>query len=169
MRIATNFAVYWDRAFFGVVDGTVPTRAHRVAVGEADLHYRGFSHVSRDDPTNPEQYDYDRLLPEPPWNAAVGRYTRYGDVADLVADRDGRIVAMAPGDEMTIAFPAESLPAVQPGWERSFLLHVTGWAKDQDPNTRSSRTVGPLPVQSRDDADRRTRRVPSLVPPLRPR
>jgi hypothetical protein len=39
------------------------------------------------------------------------------------------------------------VPPVAHGKERSFVLVVDGWAKDQDPNTAYSQTVEPLPFQ----------------------
>jgi tetratricopeptide (TPR) repeat protein len=166
VRVVTNFAVYWDQASFAepASDAGISTRSLWPAA--ADLHYRGFSVVATEE-GKPERYDYERLLPEAPWNAVSGRYTRYGDVASLTSRPDGRLAVMAPGDEMTLTFDADDLPVPAAGSERDYFLHVTGWAKDQDPNTRSSRTVDPLPEAARDGVDPlRTRRVAALVPPL---
>jgi len=132
----------------------------------AELYYRGFSAVTHESPSHPERYDYARLLPEPPWNAAAGRYTRFGDVTALVNNADTDLVVMAPGDEMTLRFDPSTLPEVPTGYRRSFVLHVRGWAKDQDPNTRFSRTVGPLPQPATDAL--RTRQVPPLIVQLAP-
>jgi hypothetical protein len=82
-----------------------------------------------------------------------------------VSDRDRRLVVMAPGDELTLVFDPEELPPVPEGFERDFVLHCTGYAKDQDPNTRHSRTVGPLPGEELPAEE--GRRVPPLVTPLR--
>lgn len=169
MRIATNYAVRWDEAFFAVSspsDGLEPVRLDPIS---ADLHYRGFSAVERPGANAPERYHYERLLPAAPWNAARGLYTRYGDVTGLVSGGDPRMVILAPGDEMTLSFDAGALPSPADGVERDYFLHVRGWAKDQDPNTRFSRTVEPLP-QMGDGEERmdRDRLVPILVVPLAP-
>ena len=49
---------------------------------------------------------------------------------------------------MTVQFSAASFPPLRPGWGRSFFLDATGYAKDGEPNTAYSATVGPLPFQS---------------------
>ena len=104
-----------------------------------------------------------------PWNAVPGDYTRYGDVLPLLEERDGASVVMAPGDEMSVFFDARALPSLQNGWARSFFLHVTGWAKDQDPNTLFSKTVAPLPGDEPAWAGSyQTRDAPALVTPLAP-
>ncbi|GMR24044.1 MAG: hypothetical protein BMS9Abin37_2533 [Acidobacteriota bacterium] len=165
VRVRSNFAVYWDEAFFATL-ADAPLRTHTLFPENADLHYRGFSAVTHESPSHPERYDYAHLLPEPPWNAAAGRYTRFGDVTALIEGADADLVVMAPGDEMTLRFDPGTLPEVPAGYRRSFILHVRGWAKDQDPNTRFSRTVEPLPQAATDAL--RTRRVPPLVMPLAP-
>ena len=44
-----------------------------------------------------------------------GRFTRYGDVGALVAERDDRLVIMGAGDEMTVTFPVPPGPPAGPG------------------------------------------------------
>ncbi len=169
LRIVTNFAVFWDEAFFAYSTPGDDLEPSVLAPVSADLHYRGFSAVDRSGPDEPEHYDYDRLLPAAPWNAAHGLYTRYGDVTDLVSEADVGMAVMAPGDEMALSFDAGALHPPADGLERDYFLHVTGWAKDQDPNTRSSRTVDPLPdAGDRDEGIERDRRAPVLVVPLAP-
>ncbi len=58
------------------------------------------------------------------------------------------MVIMGSGDELTLRFAADAFPTPAPGMRRSFVLAVDGWAKDQDPNTAFSQTVGPLPFHS---------------------
>jgi hypothetical protein len=84
-------------------------------------------------------------MPGSNWNPTSGYYTRYGDVRELVDSADDRLVVMGSGDELRLQFSAGSLPQLQPGWKRDFLLRVDGWAKDQDANTAYSQTVEPLP------------------------
>jgi len=166
VRVVTNFAVYWDHASFAKPTNDVELSTRTLFPIAADLHYRGFSEVTREE-GGPERYEYERLLPQAPWNAVSGLYTSYGDVGPLISTRDGRLVVMAPGDEMTLTFDASDLPVAAAGSQRDYFLHFTGWAKDQDPNTRSSRTVDPLPGGAKDGVDPlRTRRAPALVPRL---
>jgi tetratricopeptide (TPR) repeat protein len=164
VRIVTNFAVHWNEAFFAHPSDETSIETRTLLPSESDLHYRGFSAVTRRE-GEPERYDYERLLVEAPWDAVPGNYTRYGNVETFVSTRDGVLLVMAPGDELTLAFDPSALPPVPEGLERDFVLHVTGYAKDQDPNTRFSQTVGPLPGEELPPED--ARMVPPLVTPLR--
>jgi hypothetical protein len=73
-----------------------------------------------------------------------GRFTRYGDVAELLTETDDRLVVLGAGDELTLHFavPADAPP---PGWTRDFLLYNVGWDKDADLNTVYGQTVEPMP------------------------
>ncbi len=150
VRIVTNLCVYWDQIFFSTGDRRVQPRLAAPLVS-ADLHYRGFS-VPDSDPHHlrPDYFEYASLLKQAPWNPLHGLYTRYGDVLPLLHRADDRLVVMAAGDEMTVRFDARRLPALRPGWRRSFFLYAAGYAKDGEPNTAYSRTVAPLPYRSMD-------------------
>jgi len=56
-------------------------------------------------------------------------------VVDCAQQRRERFAIFAAGD---VAAPAD-------GRARTYLLFLDGWAKDGDPNTMHSQTVGPLP------------------------
>jgi hypothetical protein len=146
VRIATNICVYWDEIFLTESPAAPPHLLSRLHATSAELRYRGFStpaiHPER---TQPESFDYERLMPVSMWNPTPGLYTRYGEVRPLVTDVDDRLVIMGSGDELGLRFPASDLPALGPGWRRDFLLLVDGWAKDGDANTAFSQTVEPLP------------------------
>jgi hypothetical protein len=145
IRIVTNLCVYWDEIFLGEQSAAPPVRQTELAPQAADLRFRGFSKPTID-PTRkqPEAFDYHQWMPVSMWNPTHGNYTRYGDVRDLVADIDDRLVIMGSGDELRLRFgqPAAPLPR---GWKRDYLLLVDGWAKDADANTAFSQTVEPLP------------------------
>ncbi|MBI3661585.1 MAG: VCBS repeat-containing protein [Acidobacteria bacterium] len=148
VRIVTTLCVYWDQIFFTLGDSAAP-RAVELPLDSADLHYRGFSFpVSDPEHRKPDFFEYSRLLSEAPWNPLAGRYTRYGDVAELLGATDDRLVVLGSGDELTIRFDARQLPPLKPGEKRDFFLHLSGWAKDGEPNTAFSRTVEPLPFRS---------------------
>ena len=76
-----------------------------------------------------------------------GRFTRYGDVTELLGHWDDKIVVLGAGDEMTLRFaaPAEPLPE---GWTRDFLLYNVGWDKDADLNTVFGQSVEPMPFRA---------------------
>ena len=147
VRIVTNFCVYWDQVFFTAEEAAAPAPVE-LSLVSADLHYRGFS-TPVSDPAHlrPDEFDYANVLAEAPWNPMFGNYTRYGDTQELVSHADDRQVVMATGDELTVEFDARGLPALKPGWKRTFFLYAHGWAKDGEPNTAYSRTVEPLPFR----------------------
>ena len=149
IRIATNLALYWDEIFLSETAAEPPHLMTRVNAGSVDLRYRGFStptiHPQR---TQPEAFDYARLMPLSMWNPTAGLYTRYGDVTPLLAAIDDRFVIMGAGDEIRLTFAVSAFPAVQDGWTRDFLLMVDGWAKDADANTAFSQSVEPLPFHT---------------------
>ncbi|HEV7222566.1 MAG TPA: hypothetical protein VGN42_07685, partial [Pirellulales bacterium] len=144
VRIATNMEIYWDQAFFTVDESPAPTLAKPLALAAADLHYRGFSRRGEGRDFGPERYDYEQTTAEPKWPAMSGRFTRYGDVAELLTETDDRLVVLGAGDELTLHFavPADAPP---PGWTRDFLLYNVGWDKDADLNTVYGQTVEPMP------------------------
>lgn len=146
VRIITNMCVYWDEIFLGE-DGSPPeSRLTPLGTAAARLHFRGFSRIHVDpERKQPETFDYASVSPFSNWNPTPGRYTRYGDVRELVQEADDRPVVMGSGDELELWYYAGRLPSLPPGWSRDFLLLVDGWAKDADANTAFSQTVEPLP------------------------
>jgi TolA-binding protein len=147
VRIVTNFCVYWDQIFF-TSEAAPVSRPVELPLASADLHYRGFS-TPISDPAHlkPDDFDYTTVLAEAPWNPMFGNYTRYGDTVKLVSQADDQMVVMATGDELTVEFDARGLPPLRPGWKRTLFLYTHGWAKDGEPNTAFSKTVGPLPFR----------------------
>jgi hypothetical protein len=146
LRIATNMEFYWDAAFFSVDEETSPMTLTRLPVAAADLHYRGYSAVLSNSQFGPPAYDYNRVSTNPKWAPMAGRFTRYGDVTELLKAEDDLQVVFGSGDEITVAFevPANGPPE---GWKRDFLLHNVGWDKDNDLNVVTSQEVEPLPFQ----------------------
>ena len=74
-----------------------------------------------------------------------GRYTREGDVRQLLARTDDMFVVSRPGDEIALSFDATRLPALPAGWKRTFLLYADGFSKEMDINSASPDQVVPLP------------------------
>jgi len=137
--------IYWDQVRVGTNVATDAfVRTASVAV-RADLDERGFSAELRPDGREPISYDYQRVSAASPWKSMIGRYTRAGDVIPLLARTDDMFVIAKPGDEISLAFDASSLPPVANGWTRTFLLVADGFSKEMDINSASPDRVGPLP------------------------
>jgi hypothetical protein len=145
VRIVTNLCVYWDQIFF-TTDETPAPAPVELRMLSADLHYRGFSTpISDPQDVKPDSFNYQQVMAAAPWNPLRGNYTRYGTVENLLARPDDELVVMATGDEMTIEFNAENMPAVKPGFRRDYFLRLRGYAKDGEPNTAFAWTVAPMP------------------------
>lgn len=149
VRIVTNICVYWDEIFLSDDAGTPEVRMTAVPSATAEVRFRGFSD-SKIDPERrqPEQFFYAAASPTSYWNPTPGKYTRYGDVRELVQAPDDRFVVMGAGDELRLRFRASALAPVRAGWVRDFILKVDGWAKDRDANTAFSQSVEPLPFHA---------------------
>jgi hypothetical protein len=145
VRIRTNMQIYWDHIF---IASTLPKNTFRTADLKpvaANLHYRGFSQISRRNFSSPHIPDYYSITTGQKWRDLTGTYTRYGDVLSLLLDSDNKYVIMNAGDEITLQFDASALPQLQAGWSRDFMFYNDGWLKDGDLNTAQGQTVEPLP------------------------
>ncbi len=145
LRIETSMDIRWDAAFFAIGEEPAEVRFHDLPLVAAHLHSRGFSRVERDGSDGPERFFYDDVVTAPKWPPMLGRFTRFGDVRDLVAAADDRLVILAAGDEMTLRF--ETGPPCPPGWRRDFLLSSVGWDKDANLATAEGQSVEPLPFR----------------------
>jgi hypothetical protein len=148
LRIRSTAQMHWDQVFLA---DRIPNAAHRVTKlvpCGADLHYGGFARLYRPAEDGPHLYDYGQKTFAPVWQDMAGMVTRYGDVTELLAEADDRFVIFSAGDEVTIRFDAGQLPALPPGWRRSFLFYNEGWEKDADRNTVAGPTVDPLPFHA---------------------
>jgi hypothetical protein len=74
-----------------------------------------------------------------------GRYTREGDVRELLTKSDDLFVISRPGDELVLSFDATRLPRLPAGWKRTYLLYADGFSKEMDINSASPDAVAPLP------------------------
>jgi hypothetical protein len=147
LRIATTMEICWDAAFFTVDEEPARTNVLPAPLIAADLHYRGFSRRMEHKQFGPESYDYENVTTAPRWPPMAGRFTRFGDVMELVSAADDRLVVLGAGDELTLRFrvPDEPPPA---GWVRDFIIHNVGWDKDADLHTIYGQTVEPLPFRA---------------------
>ena len=147
LRITTNLRVYWDQIFLAQVKGEPPAKITKLPAAYADLHGRGYPREHSPDGKKPLVYDYAIMDRTFPFRNMAGDYTRFGAVTDLLKEADDRYVIFGRGEELTLKFKAEGLPALPPGWKRDFLFASYGWVKDMDPNTAFPDTVEPLPFK----------------------
>ncbi len=145
VRITTNMEIYWDYIFFAE-DVDTDIKITKMVPDKADYHFRGFSKTFRKEGKNgPHWFDYYEVSTIQKWHDLTGMYTRYGDVKELLIEADDRYIIANAGDETTISFDVESLPEIQEGWTRDFLIYSVGWVKDGDLNTALGQTVEPMP------------------------
>ena len=123
----------------------MPEKLTRLSPSVADLRWRGFSHEYAAGGTEPMVYDYEKVSYTSPWKVMTGRYTREGDVRELLSATDDIFVISRPGDELVLSFDARKLPPLPKGWKRTFLLYADGFSKEMDINSASPDQVGPLP------------------------
>ena len=148
VRIRTNLEIYWDCIEWAQGMPDAPLKTARLEPNYADLHYRGYSSISRPDSGAPEVPDYnDVVSTKQRWRDLIGYYTRYGDVRELLTQIDDRYVIVNSGDEMSLRFPEQPAPAA--GWVRDYVVIGDGWIKDGDFNSTFSKTVLPLPYHAK--------------------
>eukprot|EP00913_Durusdinium_trenchii_P013410 g12591.t1 len=152
LQIRTTMELRWDAVFFTIDEEPAQYRMTELPLKHARLYYRGFSRRIEQPHHAPETYDFQTTDPVPHWPPMLGRFTRFGDVTDLVRRDDDRLVVMGAGDTMTLRFardPAKPLdPPLPPGWKRDFFIRNVGWDKDADLNTVLGQTVEPLPYRA---------------------
>jgi hypothetical protein len=145
VRIVTSMKIYWDRILVDTSDGRAGTRQATLDPATASLRWRGFSKEGSPDGREPFGYDYDVVSSESPWKLMPGRYTREGDVRELLLGTDDRFVIARTGDEIALSFDAASLPALPEGWTRTFLFYSDGFSKEMDLHSASPDALDPIP------------------------
>jgi Tfp pilus assembly protein PilF len=150
LRLRTNMEIYWDAIEWAAGADEKQLKITRLGPAVADLRFRGFSEMAQADPSSPETPRYDRISSTgQKWRDLVGYYTRFGDVRELLAEVDDRVVIANAGDELVLRFRAPAAPPA--GWSRSYVFVGNGWIKDGDFNSQFSKTVLPLPSRDRDE------------------
>ncbi|PYS84109.1 MAG: hypothetical protein DMF67_06280 [Acidobacteria bacterium] len=145
VRIVTNMRVLWDQILVDTSGGDFPAQLTRLDPVTATLRWRGFSRETTPDGREPFGYDYEQVSSALPWKVMPGRYTRVGDVRELLVASDDMFVISRPGDEISLSFDATQLPPLPAGWTRTFLLYADGFSKEMDINSASPDQVSPLP------------------------
>lgn len=167
LRIETSMEFGWDR--MALVTGAGQAfRETSCTLLSANLQERGFSARIAEFNGGPEQYDYQDVTTEPQWPLIEGRFTRLGDVSELLGEADDRLAVIGSGDEIQLSFSAPPPPPT--GWVRDFVLSSVGWDKDADLNTIYGDSSEPYPTlgvtqypefhdfDSREDSSYQTRR-----------
>jgi hypothetical protein len=145
VRLVTSMRILWDQILVDTSSGEFPTQLTTLDPASAMLRWRGFSRETTPDGREPYGYDYGLVSFGSPWKVMPGRYTREGDVRELLLDTDDMFVISRPGDEISLSFDATRLPALPLGWTRTFLLYADGFSKEMDINSASPDQVSPLP------------------------
>ena len=145
VRLVTNMRIYWDQILVDTSAGDSPLQITRLDPGRADLKWRGFSAEVTPDNREPFGYDYARVSFTSPWKVMTGRYTREGDVRDLLLQSDDMFAICRSGDELSLSFDARTLAPLPAGCARTFLLYSDGFSKEMDINSASPEQVAPLP------------------------
>ncbi len=145
VRIVTNMRILWDQILVDNSEQQPKFSISRLDPLSADLRWRGFSSEVTPDGREPFGYDYEQVSFASPWKVMPGRYTREGDVRELLLRTDDMFVISRPGDEIRLSFDARKFPAIRQGWTRTFLLYSDGFSKEMDINSASPDQVWPLP------------------------
>ncbi len=156
-RIRTNLQVFWDEIFFAPVERVnseqnQPAKKHGLfrvtplSVSQAKLYARAPMQEFSPDGRLPTVFDYHRLESYPSIQP-VGMYTRFGEVTELLNERNDCFVIFGPGDEVDVRFDAKKLPPLPKGWTRSYVLKTWGYCKGIGPYCKDADRVGPLPFK----------------------
>lgn len=145
VRILTSMRIYWDQILVETSEGDAPFELTRLDPVRADLRWRGYSREVTPDGREPFGYDYEKVSQTSPWKVFPGRYTREGDVRELLMKTDDIFVISRTGDELSLSFDASALGPLRAGWTRTFLLYSDGFSKEMDINSASPDQVTPLP------------------------
>jgi tetratricopeptide (TPR) repeat protein len=145
VRIVTSMRIYWDQILVDTSKGDWPIEMTRLDPVSASLRWRGYSREVSPDGREPYGYDYEKVSAVSPWKVMAGRYTREGDVRELLLKSDDMFVVSRTGDEISLSFDARALPALPAGWTRTFLLYADGFSKEMDINSASPDELSPFP------------------------
>ncbi len=152
LRLSTNFEIRWDRVALAQKLPAASIVEHAAEPASARLAWRGFSEIHARAPGHPTAPRFAAVSGRPPWRMALqGWATRYGDVLELVNERDQRLAIVGAGDALELAFDAAAFPPPAPGRVRTFFCYSVGWDKDGDANVIDGDAIEPLPVAAAGD------------------
>lgn len=144
LRLRTSQEIYWDRVAVVYAESPPPAvRRQGLPMRAATLSAVGFARRTTGPQRTPD-YDDDRRAPLGDTRHPRGWYTEFGAVDPLVAEEDGALAILGPGEAVDVAFQAPATPLPE-GWTRQLVLEARGWCKDMDLFTRDGETIEPLP------------------------
>jgi len=144
LRIRTNQEIYWDRIAIVYAEPCEDAKVISLPLVAAELRQVGYPKRTNG-PQRLPIYEYSDRSPYYDMRRMKGLYTNVGPVEELVSAADGAMAIFGPGEEIHSEFDAASLPPLEHGSTRSFILDSIGWCKDMDLYTKNGETVGPLP------------------------
>ena len=109
--------IYWDQILVDTSGGNFPMQLTRLDPSVADLRWRGFSLEHSPDGRQPLTYDYKQVSFTSPWKVMTGRYTREGDVRELLLASDDMFVISRPGDEIVVVVRGGQAAAAAEGMD----------------------------------------------------
>ncbi len=145
LRIRSNLELYWDCIFLAAVETIPADRIHEISAARSELRYLGYPREYSPDGKWPNLLDYMNIDYTLSWKMMPGRYTRFGDVSELINKADDAFVIMGPGEEVALEFAADACPNPAPDLRRSWLLKTDSYCKDMDLYTAAGESVFPLP------------------------
>ncbi len=152
LRLSTAYEIHWDRIALFEKRDNAATRTLALTPTRTDLHWHGYGEYENWPWYYPLTPRHDRVNSSAKWTIMpMGWCTRYGEVNELIARRDNALALINGGDELTLSFGADRLPAKSPGSVRNFFLYTVGWEKDSDFHCELGWQVEPLPWHGMDD------------------
>jgi hypothetical protein len=111
-------------AFDGTPDLELPD-PEIIPIKSAELSYSGVYHKYNEDGEIPDYYETES---NDDYGYYPGKYTKYGEVAELLEEQDDRFVIMSRGDEIALKFenPKSSVPE---GYKRLYIADTWGYYK----------------------------------------
>jgi len=150
LRLSTAFEIHWDRIALMEKRDNSQTTISVVEASKAHLHWRGYSQFKDLPWHQPLTPDYRRVESNPRWALTPsGWCTRYGEIGELINNRDGALALLNGGDELTLSF--KEVAPKRDGALRDFFFFSVGWDKDADFHCKLGTQVGPLPWEGMDD------------------
>ena len=161
LRLGYAFEIHWDR--ISLFRENRPAAVAEARPSRTHLHWRGYADFAPLPDTEPLTPVYEAVRSRPPWRRTPsGWATRYGPVDELLRAEDSGLVLVAGGDELTLEFDAQAIPAPSAGTSRRYFLWTVGWDKDADYHVAAGDRIEPLPWHGMDDQRHGVEKRPAM-------